>query len=153
VSTQSDRPAALKASVVWWDDQIDMVELRVIAAGFGFGGQSTAYFNPLEIEAFARALATYPLRDEDRRTLRGSVGNDQRVSVAASQVDNVGHIAIDVELAAVSYGPLPHALGGANENEVRVRLFTTYEHLARFSRELLLVLQHKAEEAELLADA
>src|SRR4051812_48437496 len=93
-----DRPSALKVSVPWRDD--DMVELRVIAAANGFGGDATAYFDPREIDAFARRLARYPLENDRPVVIKASVGHDQRVSLAVFQADDLGRIAIDVELAA-----------------------------------------------------
>jgi len=141
MSTAMDRPSALKVSIAWQDD--DMVELRVIAAANGFGGDSTAYFAPREIEAFAHRLARYPLENDRSIVIKASVGHDQCVSLAVLQADALGRIAIDVELAAPSH-TRPYGL-----YEGRLRVVTSYEDLAHFSRELLLMLEGKIDEAEL----
>ena len=111
-----------------------MVELRVIAVANGFSGDATAYFGPREVEGFAMALARYPLDDDGPLVIKASGGNDKRVSLAAFQTDDLGHVAVDVDLAAPAH-TRPYTV-----QEVHLRVFTSYEGLARFSRELLLML-------------
>ena len=128
-------------------------KLLAWAEADGFSGQSGAYFDIENLKDFAEALQVFPLPPEDRRrSIAGGFGNKEDHTTLAQE-----HLGISVYLASAKRGYIGIQVRMATEvwsdtrpesrNQAVVEVLTTYEPLAKFSKDLLLVLRGALKEA------
>jgi|SRR5580698_9706891 hypothetical protein len=137
------------------DDGDGTGELLARAEADGFAGESGAYFNPAEIEAFAKAIGTFPLPVDDKRlSITGGFWSRERrgdleqellgISVYFADAPR-GYIGIQIRMAT----PIWKGTRPDSKKSAAVEVVTTYEPLAKFSRDLDAVLRGKLKEAVL----
>jgi hypothetical protein len=128
-------------------------ELTVEAASEGFLGRSSAWFSVAALEEFARAIAVFPLANERRPAITGGYCTPDRieqehVGITVYPIDALGHIGVQIRMAtAFERGMRPES-----QHSAKIEVLTTYAPLARFSRELLGVLDGSLNEAVLSGD-
>lgn len=128
-------------------------ELEAVAALGSFSDRSSAWFNGEAIKEFARALSTHPLTGRSPPTITGGYHTpgtadsleQEHVGITVYPIDTRGHIGVQVRLAT----PLERGMRPEAQCSARIEIRTTYEPLARFSRELLAVIDGSADEAVL----
>jgi hypothetical protein len=137
---------------LWFSDDGDETgTLDVEAEVDGYSGRSHAYFNKDEIRRFAMALSQYPLSEDQACSVTSGFGESrgkpaqEHVGIAAYPVNRRGYIGIQVRMAtAVWTETRPES-----QRIAQLEIVTTYEPLARFSKDLLAVLDGTASEATL----
>lgn len=135
------------------DDRDGTGELRARAEVDGFSGESGAYFNLNELESFAESLREFPLPAKDqRRLISGGFGNNQdpkqmqqeHLAISVYPVDaKRGYVGIQVRMAT----PVWPDTRPESQKQATIELLTTYEPLAKFSRDLVSVLRGSLKEA------
>jgi hypothetical protein len=139
---------------LWFSDDGDETgALDVEAEVDGYAGRSHAYFNKDEIRRFAVALSQYPLRDQDCSLTSGfgeSGGRpvQEHVGIDAYPVNRRGYIGIQVRMATDMWD----ATTPKSQRIAQVEIVTTYEPLARFSKDILAMLSGTLAEATLEGD-
>jgi hypothetical protein len=120
----------------------------------GYSGRSHAYFNKDEIERFAVALAQYPLPQGQRCSLTGGFGEsrgrpaNEHVGIDAYPVNRRGYIGIQIRMATAVWSKTRPE----SQSIAQLEIVTTYEPLARFSMDLLALLDGTVSEATLEGD-
>lgn len=134
-----DQPAPDGITLRWGGDDGDGIgRLTVSASANGFAGRSSAWFDRAAVIAFAQALGAYPLPDEEIM-ISGGFGaqNDnppqEHVGIGVSPVGALGQVGMRVHLATAVWEPSD----SGSRHEVSLRVLTTYEHLRRFSEQLV----------------
>ncbi len=134
-------------------DEGGWLDLTATVRSHGFSGASTALFGEAELRQFASALKAFPLGDEARRGVSSALWDQPAspdrylVSLAAFQLDAVGHVAMRIRLGASMENwerPLRHLI------EVDFR--TTYGAIDNFAVQLIELLDGTRSEALLPAD-
>ncbi len=120
--------------------------LDVEAEADGYSGRSHAYFNVDDIKHFAGALSKYPLPEDQACSLTAGFGESrgkpaqEHVGIDAYPVNRRGYIGIQIRMAtAVWTETRPES-----QRIAQLEIVTTYEPLARFSKDLLAVLDGTA---------
>jgi hypothetical protein len=138
------------------DDGDGTGELFADAESEGFVGSGSAYFGAGEIEKFASAISEYPLPQRDRCLLTGGFGartpgpiQNEHLGIEVYPIDSRGHIGVPVRLATPAWGDTRPE----SQKTLKLELRTTYEPLARFSRDLIALIKGTAEKAILEEDA
>jgi len=117
----------------------------------GFSGRSHAYFNKDDVKRFAEALSQYPLPEDKTCSITGGFGESQgrpsqeHVGIDAYPVNRRGYIGIQVRLATLVWSETRPE----SQSIAQLEIVTTYEPLARFSRDLLALLSGTLSEATL----
>lgn len=129
-------------------------ELVAEAASDGFSGRSSAWFTAATIEDFARAIAVFPLAHDARPAIASGYGTPGRLTqehlgITVYAPGDRGHIGVQVRMATPTQEPTQPE----SQNSVRIVISTTYEALARFSRQLLGVLNGSLDESQLDGDS
>ena len=140
---------------LWFSDDGDGTGTLDVEAGTdGFSGRSHAYFNKDEISRFAVALSKYPLLRDHGCSLTSGFGESrdrpaqEHVGIDAYPVNSRGYIGLQVRMAtAVWTDTRPES-----QRIAQLEIVTTYEPLARFSKDLLAVLDGTLSEATLEGD-
>ena len=137
------------------DDGDGTGELLARAEADGFAGESGAYFNFSEIEAFAKAIGTFPLPTDDKRlSVAGGFWSQERRGELEQELLGIsvyfadalrGYIGIQIRMAT----PVWKGTRPDSKKVSRVEVVTTYEPLAKFSRDLTAVVRGKLKEAML----
>ena len=137
------------------DDGDGTGELRARAEADGFAGESGAYFSTSELEEFAKAVGTFPLPVGDKRlSIAGGFWSQERRGELAQELLGIkvyfanaprGYIGIQIRMAT----PVSHGMRPDSKKVATVEVITTYEPLAKFSRDLDAVLRGKLKEAAL----
>jgi hypothetical protein len=133
----------------FFDDGDGTGKLVARAEADSFSGESGAYFNVEALEEFAKALQIFPLPPEDhRRSISGGFGNDldaqEHLGISVYLVNpQRGHVGIQVRMATEVW---PDTRPKSKKQAV-VEVLTTYEPLAKFSKDLLSVLGGSLKEA------
>lgn len=151
---RSDQPAPDGVTLRWDGDDGDGIgRLTVSASANGFAGRSSAWFDREAVVAFGQALGAYPLPDEVIM-ISGGFGakNDnppqEHVGIGVSPVGALGQVGVRVHLATAVWEPSDNE----SRHDVSLRLLTTYEHLRRFSEQLVRLVAGDLEEAEICGD-
>ncbi len=128
-------------------------KLMAQAEADGFSGEGGAYFAIDELEQFAEALRVYPLpMEDDRRSISGGSGRNEYLNLPAQEHLGIsvyladakrGHVGIQVRMATEVW---PHTRLQSKKHAA-VEILTTYEPVAKFSRDLLSVLRGSLKEA------
>lgn len=135
------------------DDGDGTGKLLARAEAGGFAGEGGAYFAISEIEEFAKAICTFPLPNKDKRlSIAGGFWSkepngeldQEHLGITVFALDGQrGYIAIQVRIATEVWpGSPPKAKKTAN-----IEVVTTYEPLARFSKDLMALMHGKTSEA------
>ena len=138
----------------FWDEGDGTGELFARAEADGFAGEGSAYFPITELKEFAQAVSEFPLPSNDKRlslasgfaNMDGRGGLDQEhLAINVYAVDTHGYIGLQIRMATqVSESTRPES-----QKAAKIEIVTTYEPLSRFGKDLLAVLQGKANEASL----
>jgi len=133
-----------------------MGELFAQAEAGGFAGKSAAYFDIAAIERFATAISEYPLPERSRCSLASGFGlrapeplEQEHLGIEVYPIDLRGHIGVQVRMAT----PLWNETRPDSQQTAKLELLTTYEPVAKFSRDLLALISGTAEEAVLEEEA
>jgi hypothetical protein len=131
-------------------------ELFAQAETGGFSGKAAAYFDIPQIEKFANAISEYPLPERSRCSLAsgfGPVGTEplhqEHLSIEIYPIDSRGHIGVQVRMAT----PIWTEMRPDSQKTAKVELLTSYEPLAKFSRDLLGLISGTVAEAVLEEEA
>jgi|SRR5277367_1532114 hypothetical protein len=133
------------------DDGDETGALHVEAEADGYSGRSHAYFNKDDIKRFAVALSQYPIPEDESCSLTGGFGEsrdhpaEEHVGLDAYPVNRRGYTGIQVRLAA----PWSGDTRPESQRTARLEIVTTYEPLARFSRDILAILSGTLDAATL----
>jgi hypothetical protein len=138
------------------DDGDGTGKLVVEAAAGGYSGASGAYFDIGHVQEFARAIAEFPLPDVSRCALVSGFGSKQKpgeleqehVGIEVYPVDHRGHIGIQVRMATAMWSDTRRR----SQKKAKVEIITTYQPIARFSKDLLAMLNGSSSEATLLGE-
>jgi hypothetical protein len=135
------------------DDGDGTGELRTRAEVDGFSGKAKAYFGIDELVAFAESLREFPLpAQDDRRVIAGGFGNlhkpnevaQEHLAISVYPVNTKrGYVGIQVRMATVHWPDMRPE----SQMKATVELLTTYEPLAKFSKDLIAVLRGSLHEA------
>jgi hypothetical protein len=137
-----------------FDDEGDGTgKLVARAESGGFAGEGGAYFSVSEIEAFAAALAGFPLPEQPRPSLSGGFWkkdnsgelDQEHLGLVAYPVDKRGYLGMQVRIATEIW----ERDRSESQRTVRLEIVTAYEPLGRFSRDLIALVRGSMEEAEL----
>jgi hypothetical protein len=130
-------------------------ELLAQAEAAGFAGESGAYFSISELEEFAKTVGTFPLPVGDKRlSVAGGFWSQERRGKLDQELLGInvcfadaprGYIGIQIRMAT----PVSHGMRPDSKKVVTLEVVTTYEPLAKFSRDLDAVLRGKLKEAVL----
>ena len=138
------------------DDYDGSGELIAHAGSNRFSGIGRAYFNTDTIAAFATAIAAFPLSNDARPMITGGFSTTDRpdeldqehLGITAYPIGSRGYIGVRVRMAT----PLHAGERPESRESATIEVVTTYEPLARFSRDLISMLRGNAEEAVLFED-
>lgn len=131
------------------DDGDGTGTLKVEAGVDGFSGRSHAYFNKDNIKLFAETLSQYPLPEDHSCSLTGGFGESrgnpaqEHVGIDVYPVNRRGYIGIRVRMATAVWSETRPE----SQRIAQLEIVTTYEPLARFSRDLLAALSGTLPEA------
>ena len=135
------------------DDGDGTGELSVEASVEGFSGRGSAYFNIDRLKQFASDIGEFPLPQERRcriasgfwsKEARGNL-EQEHLGVDVYPVDRRGHIGVQVRTATELWqGARPDS-----QKTAKLEIITTYEPLARFSKDLRALLEGSVQEATL----
>jgi hypothetical protein len=137
------------------DDGDGTGELRARAEADGFAGESGAYFSTAELEEFAKAVGTFPLPVGGKRlSVLGGFWSQERRGELDQELLGInvyfanaprGYIGIQIRMAT----PVSHGMRPNSKKAVTLEVVTTYEPLAKFSRDFTAVLRGTLKEATL----
>jgi len=131
------------------DEEDGTGKLLARAEADGFAGEAGAYFGVDELEAFAGAIAAYPLPSDSRPCIAGGFLNGQgeltqeHVSMTVFAVDARGHLCVRVCMATEVWGQTRFE----PRHSAKIEILTTYEPLAQFSRALVALVRGAVDEA------
>ncbi|MCD6392179.1 MAG: hypothetical protein J7M40_01590 [Planctomycetes bacterium] len=136
------------------DDGDGTGELTARVAAGGFAGEGGAYFSVAELEAFASSISVYPLPDQSRPVIAGGYWEDDgtlkeaHLAISVYPIDMRGHLGVQVRIATALYeGARPEA-----QKVAKVEIETAYQSLAKFSRDLIALINGTNEEIVLLGE-
>lgn len=124
-----------------------------VASG-AFKAEAGAWFNTLDVERFANALAAYPLKPDDLPMISGGIWTSAgelatpHLAVSVAPYDAHGRIRITVHLS--SEGDRPDEDLG---NAATVRFLATYADLAALAADMSAMLKGQIASAELISSA
>lgn len=154
LGTNADRRGFLKLGFA--DDGYGTGELYAEAETRGFSGRSAAYFDIEEIKEFAKSISEYPLPERRRCSLASGFGskspgelNQEHLSIEVYPIDSRGHIGVQVRMAT----PIWPEERLDSQRVAKLELLTTYEPIGRFGRDLLALMEGKADQAVLEEEA
>jgi hypothetical protein len=133
------------------DDGDGTGRLDVEGEADGYSGRSHAYINKDEIKRVAVALSQYPLPQSHGCSLSGGFGKSrgspaqEHVGIDAYPVNRRGYIGMQVRMATAVWSETRPE----SQSIVQLEIVTTYEPLARFSKDLLAMLDGTASVATL----
>jgi hypothetical protein len=138
------------------DDGDGTGKLVAEAAAGGYSGASGAYFGIGHLQEFARSIAEFPLPDVGRCSLAGGFGSKQNpgeleqehLGIDVYPVDHRGHIGIQIRMATEMWSDTRPRF----QKTAKIEIITTYEPIARFSKDLLAMLDGTASEALLVGE-
>jgi hypothetical protein len=127
--------------------------LMARAESDGFAGEGEAYFNTSKIKDFAAAIAVFPLPENDaRRSISSGFGapsEQEHLGISVYAADRQrGYIGVQVRMATKVW-PDTRPM---SRKAATIEVVTTYEPLARFSRDLIAMLRGELEEATLTCE-
>jgi len=119
----------------------------------GFAGGSAAYFGIERLREFAGAIAEFPLPDRTRCSIAGGFFSKHRrghleqehLSIEVYPVDRRGHIGVQVRMAT----ELWPGTRTDSQKSAKLEIITTYEPIAKFSKDLVGLLSGSVKEATL----
>ena len=133
------------------DDGDGTGKLLVEAQAGGYAGKSGAYFGIEELREFAAALGRFPLPEHDGRSISGGFAEtrgkpgQEHVGIDVYPVDRRGHIGIQVRMGMEVW----NETRPESQKAAKLEIITTYEPLAKFSKEFLAVIDGAVPEAAL----
>jgi hypothetical protein len=135
------------------DDGDGTGKLSIEAESQGYSGKGSAYFGIERIREFAQGISEFPLPDLVRCSIAGGFYSkevqgrleQEHVGIGIYPVDHRGHIGVQVRMAT----PMWKDTRPMSQNTATLEVITTYEPLARFSKELLALVSGMAQEATL----
>lgn len=138
------------------DDGDGTGKLVAEATARGYSGTSGAYFGIGHLQEFARSIAEFPLPDIGRCCLASGFGSRQNpgeleqehLGIDVYPVDHRGHIGIQVRMATEMWSDTRPR----SQKAAKVEIITTYEPIARFSKDLLAMLEGTISEAFLVGE-
>ena len=129
-------------------------KLLVEAEADGYAGKSGAYFYVDTLKSFPAAIGQFPLPDGAELSISGGFGEtrgkreQEHVGIDVYLIDQRGHIGIQVRMATEVWDETRVE----SQKAAKLEIMTTYEPLAKFSKELLTVFNGSASEATLEGD-
>jgi len=138
------------------DDGDGTGKLSAEAEAGGYSGKSGAYFDVARIQEFAGAISEFPLPELSRCSLASGFWSkevpgaleQEHLGIEIYPVDHRGHIGVQVRMATEIWNdtrPKSH-------KAAKLEIITTYEPLAKFSKDLLAMLSGTASEATLAGE-
>jgi hypothetical protein len=139
------------------DDGDGTGKLSAQAEAQGYSGMSGAYFDIGRIREFAQAISEFPLPDVSRCSLASGFWSEktsgaleqEHLGIDVYPVDHRGHIGVQVRMATEMWKDTRPR----SQKTATLEIITTYEPLARFSKNILSIISGSASEATLAADA
>jgi len=117
------------------DDGTGRLHVRAVADDYS--GRASAWFDLASLHDFAQKLGAYPLSLDAPVELAGGFADQEQVGIRVRPVGAKGQISVAVHLATPRWpDSRPEAV-----HEARLELLTTYEQLARFTKELAAVVR------------
>ena len=140
--------------VIYFDSDEDGTgELFVEANSNNFAGNSSAWFNKTELLDFANALTVYPLAENNlpklasgfwRSNVKGEL-KEEHLVISVYPIDGVGNLGVQVKLATQRWSEMcPES-----QHLVRLEITTNYNALETFSKELVVLINGRVENATL----
>lgn len=138
------------------DDGDGTGKLIAQAQSNGFSGEGGAWFSQIELQEFADALAAFPIPEEKPpEVVGGFYKNDgsgeltqEHLGLKVYPIDHRGHLGIQVRIATELWGDeRPES-----QQMVRLEIFTSYEPLLKFSKDLKALIVGRIHEATLDGD-
>jgi len=131
-------------------------KLLVKAEAGGYSGASGAYFDIGHIQEFAGAVSEFPLPEISRCSLASGFCSKQKPGVLEQEhvgidiypIDHRGHIGVQVRMATEMWNDTRLR----SQKTAKVEIITTYEPIARFSKDLLALLNGTISEALLAGE-
>ena len=139
--------------LTFYGDNDGTGELTAQATADGYAGIGSAYFNIAELKNFAKAIGEFPLPERTRcqiaggfcsKEVRGKL-EQEHLGIDVYPVDHRGHIAIQVRAAT----QLWQDMRPDSQKTARFEIITSYEPLAKLSRQLLALVAGTVDEATL----
>jgi hypothetical protein len=126
-------------------------KLSATAEADGYSGQGSAYFNITAIEDFSAKIARFPLPEKDECSLSGGFASSngtpaqEHLGIDVYPIDKFGHIGIQIRTTTPAWKD-----SRANSQKMaQLEIVTSYEPIARFSRDLLALIAGRLPEAVL----
>jgi hypothetical protein len=137
------------------DDGDGTGKLLVQAEAGGYAGKSGAHFNSDELRRFAATVGEFPLPGGSKLSISGGFFGEtgakleeEHVGIDFYPIDKRGHIGAQVRMAT----ELWNKARCESQKVVKLEILTSYEPLAKFSKQLLAVINGSAQEAKLDGD-
>lgn len=116
----------------------------------GFAGEGEAYFDIPSLQDFAAAIALFPLpKDDERLSISGGFGassEQEHLGISIYAADRQrGYIGVQVRMATKVW----QDTRPMSRKAAVIEVVTTYEPLARFSKDLAAMLRGELREATL----
>jgi hypothetical protein len=139
------------------DDGDGTGKLSAQAEAQGYSGKSGAYFGIDRIAEFAQAISEFPLPDTSRCSLASGFWSketsgaleQEHLGIHVYAVDHRGHIGVQVRMAREIWKDTRPR----SQKTAMLEIITTYEPLARFSKDIVAIINGSAAEATLPGDA
>ena len=138
------------------DDSDGTSELLAEANSNGFAGKGGAYFSVSHLEDFADEIAAFPLPEKDFPEIAGGFGKQdapdelaqEHLAISVYPIDRNGHLGVQVRIATELWNDAREK----SQHSVRLEILTTYEPIAKFSKELKALMRGRIKEAVLESD-
>jgi hypothetical protein len=116
----------------------------------GFSGEGGAYFSTGQLQDFAEAVGMFPIPEENSPYIVGGFfkkdgGGDleqEHLALKVYPIDRTGHIGIQARIAT----ELRNEARPESQQKVELEIITSSEPLAKFSRELKLLVEGRIKE-------
>lgn len=138
------------------DDGDGTGKLLAQASSSGFSGEGGAWFSKAELQDFAEAIAMYPIVEGDSTKIAAGFPKEdgssdleqEHLAIMVYPIDRTGHLGIQVRIATEIW----KQTRPESQHLVRLEIMTSYEPLAKFSRDLKSLIEGRLAEAVLDAD-
>ena len=138
------------------DDGDGTGKLLAQATSGGFSGEGGAWFSIGELQDFAEAIGKFPLSEGNPPTIVGGFWKKGRsgeleqehLALKIYPIDNRGHLGVQVRIATELWNDTRLE----SQHKVELEIVTSYEPLAKFSRNVKSLVEGRIKEAVLDSD-
>ena len=145
-----------RLSLRFEDDGDGTGKLLAQATSGGFAGEGGAWFSTSELQDFAEAVGMFPIPEGNSPYIVGGFlkkdGNgdleQEHLALKIYPIDRRGHLGVQVRIATELWSDARPE----SQHKVELEIVTSYEPLAKFSRDLKSLVEGRIKEAVLDSD-